>query len=57
VTFGLPAGVLGQSGIIVVDLTSIRVENYILQYGAELDGVENIGFLLGRQTDALGIAL
>lgn len=49
--------VLGQGRVIVVDITRDRVENNVLKDRAEADGVENVGFLLLRETDALGVAL
>ena len=50
------AGVLGQGRVVIVDQTADGVEDHVLQNGAEADGVENIGLLLGRETDALGVA-
>lgn len=53
----LPASVLSKGGVVVVDDTGRGVEDHVLQDGAKLDGVENVGFLLSRQTNALGVAL
>lgn len=50
------ASVLGQGGVIVVDNTGDGVEDDVLEDGTELDGVENIGLLLGGETNALGVA-
>lgn len=49
-------GVLGEGGVIVVDNASGGVENDVLEDGTKLDGVENIGLLLGGETNALGVA-
>lgn len=49
-------GVLGEGDIVVVDNTGDGVEDGVLEDGAELDGVENIGLLLGGETNALGVA-
>jgi hypothetical protein len=49
-------GVLGKGGIVVVNNTGDGVENGVLEDGAEADGVENIGLLLGGETNALGVA-
>lgn len=51
----IPAGVLGKGGVIVVNLTGGRVEDDVLEDGTELDGAENIGLLLGREANALGV--
>lgn len=50
------AGVLGQGGIVVVDNTGDGIEDDVLEDGTELDGVENVGLLLGGQANALGVA-
>lgn len=50
------ASVLGQSRVIIVNDTSIRIEDDILQNGAKLHRVEDIRLLLGGETDALGVA-
>lgn len=50
------AGVLGEGGVIVVDDTSDGVEDDVLEDGAELDRVVNIGLLLGGEANALGVA-
>ena len=44
----LPTSVLRQSGIIIVDDTSVRVKYNVLEDRAELDGVEDIRLLLRR---------
>lgn len=49
-------GVLGKGGIVVVNNAGDGVENGVLENGTEADGVENIGLLLGGETNALGIA-
>lgn len=49
-------GVLSKGGIIVVNNAGDGVENGVLKNGAEADGVENIGLLLGGETNALGVA-
>lgn len=49
-------GVLSQGVVIVVDNTSCRVEDNVLQDGTETDGTENIGLLLSRQANSLGVA-
>jgi len=50
------ASVLSEGGIIVVDHSGGGIENDVLEDGTELDGVENIGLLLGGKTNALGVA-
>lgn len=49
-------GVLGKGGIVVVNNAGDGVENSVLEDGTEADGVENIGLLLGGETNALGVA-
>lgn len=49
-------GVLGKGGIVVVNNAGDGVENGVLEDGTEADGVENIGLLLGGETNALGVA-
>jgi hypothetical protein len=49
-------GVLGEGGIVVVDVAGDGVEDSVLKDGTEADGVENIGLLLGGETNALGVA-
>ena len=49
-------GVLGEGRVVVVDDTADGVEDDVLQDGSEPDGVENIRLLLGRETNALGVA-
>ena len=53
----LPSGVLGEGGVIVIDKTSLGVEDNILKNRTEFDGVENIWLFLSRKTDSLGVAL
>jgi hypothetical protein len=48
--------VLGKGGVIVVDNSGGGVEDDVLEDGAELDGVENIGLLLSGEANALGVA-
>jgi hypothetical protein len=50
------ASVLGQGVVVVVDQTGHGVENNVFEDGTETDGVENIRLLLGRETNALGVA-
>ena len=50
------ASVLGEGSVIVVDNTGGGVEDNVLEDGTELDGVENVGLLLGGETNALGVA-
>ena len=50
------ASVFRKSCVVVVNNSSDRVEDGIFQNRAELDGVEDVGFFLSRQTDALGVA-
>lgn len=50
------AGVLSESGVIVVDVTADRVEDNVLKDGSEADSVENIGLLLSGETNALSVA-
>jgi len=51
------SSVLGQGGIIVVDETSIGVEDNVLENRAEADGVEDFWFFLGGQSNALSLAI
>lgn len=53
----LPSGVLCQSAVVIIGLPGFRVEDDIFEDGAEFDGVEDIGFLVGGETYALRIAL
>lgn len=53
---GLPASVLGQGRVVVVDHTADGVEDDVLQDGSEADGVVDVGLLLGGETNALGVA-
>ena len=50
------ASVLSQGVVVVVDNTGDGVEDDVLKDGTELDGVKNIGLLLGRETNGLCIA-
>jgi hypothetical protein len=50
-------GVLSQGWIIVIDYTSLGVEDDVLEDGTKLDGVEDIGLFLSWETNALGVAL
>lgn len=49
--------VLGQGGVIIVDIPRDGVEDHVLKNRSEADGVENVGLLLLRETDALSVAL
>ena len=48
--------VLGEGGIIVVYYPGLGVENDVLKNGTEADSVENIGLLLAREANTLGVA-
>ncbi len=50
------ATVLGQAGIGVVRQTGTLVEDHVLQYSAELDGLPDYRLVLLGQVDALGVA-
>lgn len=50
------AGVLGEGRVIVVDDTGLGVEDDVLEDGTVTDSTVNIGLLLGRETDGLGVA-
>ena len=50
------SSVLGQGRIVVVDETSIGIENNVLENGAEADGIEDFWFFLGGQSNALSLA-
>jgi hypothetical protein len=50
------ASVLRECRVVVVNLSSIGIEDNILQDRAKFDSIEDIRFLFGRQTDALGVA-
>lgn len=39
------AGILGQCGVIVIDLSSVLVEDNVLKNGTKLDRIENVGLL------------
>lgn len=52
----VPASVLGEGGVVVVDLAGDIIKDDVLKDRAEADGAENIGFLLGRKANALGVA-
>lgn len=49
-------GVLCEGGVVVVDITGDGVEDDVLEDGTELDGVVNVGLLLGGEANALGVA-
>ena len=49
--------VFGQGCVVVVDFSSFLVEDDVLEDGAELDSVENVWFLLCRETNAFRVAL
>ena len=48
--------VLGQSRVVVVNNSGGGVEDDVLKNGTELDGVENVGLLLARETNSLSVA-
>jgi len=50
------SGCFCQSIIIIIDNTCHGVEDDVFKNGTEADGVENIGFLLSGQANALSIA-
>lgn len=50
------SSVLSQRTVVVVDLTSLGVEDDVLENGAIADSVEDIGLLLGGQTNGLCVA-
>lgn len=50
------SSILRQSRVVVIDETRVRIEDHILKDGSVLDGAKNIGLLLGRKTNALGVA-
>lgn len=50
------SSVLGEGGIVVVDFAGGGVEDDVLEDGSVADGAEDIGLLLSRQTDGLGVA-
>lgn len=47
------SSVFRQGGIFVIDETSAGIEDDVLEDGSETDGVEDLRFLLGRQSDTL----
>lgn len=53
----LPSGVFRESGVVVVCLPGFWVKDDVLENGAESDGVEDVGFFLGREVDGFGVAL
>lgn len=53
----LPASVLSQSLIVVINHPSIRAKDYIFKYRTEADRVEDVKLLFGRKTNGFGIAL
>lgn len=50
------ASVLSEGGVIVVDDTGLGVENDVLEDRTVADGAVNIGLLLSRETNGLGVA-
>lgn len=50
------AGVLGEGGVVVVDLTGVLVEDDILENGAVSDGTVDFRLLLAAEADALCVA-
>lgn len=52
----LPASVLSECRVIVVDLAGFGVKDDVFQDRAVADGTVDIGLLLGRQANALGVA-
>lgn len=52
----IPASVLGEGGVVIVDNSGAWVEDDVLEDRAELDGVEDIWLLLGGKANALGVA-
>lgn len=53
----IPSSVFRECSIFVIDLTSLWIEDNILQHRAELDCIENIRLLLGGQANAFSVAL
>ena len=53
----LPASVLGQGLVLVVNDSGHGVEDDVLEHGAESDCAEDVGLLLLGEADALGVAL
>jgi hypothetical protein len=54
---GLPSGILCECRIIEIDDTSFWIENNIFKDRSEANSTENVGFFLGGESYALGIAL
>lgn len=50
------ARVLGDADVVVVDHARVLVVDNVLEHGAEADGVEDLGLLLGVEIDRLGVA-
>lgn len=50
------ARVFRDAAIVVIDFARERVEHHVLQHGTKLDGVVNLGLLLGGKPNALGVA-
>src|ERR1700750_316141 len=51
----LPASILSQGTVVIVDDAGNRVKDDILKNGAKFDSIEDVGFSLGSKADALGI--
>ena len=50
------ASVLGQGLVIVVDETGVLIKDNVLKNGSEANSVEDLGLLLSREINALGVA-
>src|SRR5271168_4249449 len=50
------ARIFGVANVAVVRGSRLAVDDHILQDRAETDGVVDLGFLLGREIDAFGVA-
>lgn len=53
----VPSSVFRQCSIFVIDLTTLWVEDHILQHRTKLDCVENVRLLLSGQANAFSVAL
>lgn len=49
-------GVLGEGGVVVVDLSGEFVKDDVLENGTVSDGTKDLWFLFGAEADALGVA-
>ncbi|RUS25003.1 hypothetical protein BC938DRAFT_472757 [Jimgerdemannia flammicorona] len=49
-------GVLGEAVVSIFDDAGVLVEDDVLEDGPKANGVEDVGFLLGREVNALGVA-